>query len=216
MEDERMNNQEAQRGALMGLKGFARAGPAVERCDLCGLALGPEHPHLLEKQLRRIQCSCDACAVLFCVQEGGRFLRVPKRVRALDDFLLNDLEWEELMIPIQLAFFMFGEDGRLAASYPSPAGVIESQLSFARLQARIEQHRDLGTMQPLVEALLVSRVDSDPVYLLVPVDECFRLAGLIRTKWRGLSGGTEVWGAIAGLLRELRQRAEGRREARHA
>jgi hypothetical protein len=48
-------------------------------------------------------------------------------------------------------------------------------------------------MEPDVEALLVNRVGSTHEYFLVPIDECYRLVGLIRANWRGLSGGTEVW-----------------------
>ena len=33
-------------------------------------------------------------------------------------------------------------------------------------------------------------------YYIVPIDECYRLVGLIRMHWRGLSGGTEVWKEI--------------------
>jgi hypothetical protein len=44
-------------------------------------------------------------------------------------------------------------------------------------------------------------------YYLVPVDECYRLVGLIRARWKGLSGGTEVWEEIARFFDGLRQRA---------
>ena len=43
-----------------------------------------------------------------------------------------------------------------------------------------------------------------------PIDDCFRLAGLLRKHWRGLSGGTEVWKQMAQFFTELRQRAEER------
>ena len=201
---------------LSALKRFARPAAATERCELCGLALEAEHAHLLQKQSRRITCSCDACAILFCGQEGGHYLRIPRRVRALADFSLSDLEWEELALPIHLAFFFYNEDGRLAAMYPSPAGAIESQLSLESLQARFHGHSDLRALPPLVQALLVNRVGDHHTYLVAPIDECFKLVGLIRTRWRGLSGGTEVWGAIAEFLRELQQRAARVVKERHA
>ena len=47
----------------------------------------------------------------------------------------------------------------------------------------------------------------------VPIDECYKLVGLIRTHWRGLSGGTEVWEEIGRFFDELRERAQPRRRA---
>src|SRR5436309_3041552 len=133
MQHEPLNTSDSAREPLSALKRFARPAAPAERCDLCGRTLQDGHPHLLEKQSRRITCTCDACAILFCGQEGGRYLRIPRRVRTLDDFSFTDLEWEALAIPIRLAFFFRAEDGRLAAMYPSPAGAIESELSFGSL-----------------------------------------------------------------------------------
>ncbi len=33
-------------------------------------------------------------------------------------------------------------------------------------------------------------------YFLVPIEDCYSLVGLIRTRWRGLTGGREVWEEI--------------------
>ena len=43
--------------------------------------------------------------------------------------------------------------------------------------------------EPDVEALLVNRVGAVREYFIVPIDECYKLVGLIRLHWRGLSGG---------------------------
>ena len=56
-------------------------------------------------------------------------------------------------------------------------------------------------------ALLINRVGERDEGYLLGIDECFRLAGLIRASWRGLSGGTEVWGEIGRFFAGLRQRA---------
>jgi hypothetical protein len=40
------------------------------------------------------------------------------------------------------------------------------------------------------------------------MDDCYRLVGLIRTHWKGLSGGNEVWAEIAGFFSALRARAD--------
>ena len=51
----------------------------------------------------------------------------------------------------------------------------------------------LEAMQPDVEALLVNRLANAREYYLVPIDRCYELVGLMRTYWRGLAGGVEVW-----------------------
>jgi hypothetical protein len=45
-------------------------------------------------------------------------------------------------------------------------------------------------------------------YFIAPVDECFKLVGLIRSNWRGLSGGTEVWMEIGSFFTSLRSKSE--------
>jgi len=41
----------------------------------------------------------------------------------------------------------------------------------------------------------------------VPIDKCYELVGLIRTNWRGLSGGSEVWEAIGQYFAKLKEQA---------
>jgi hypothetical protein len=68
----------------------------------------------------------------------------------------------------------------------------------------------LAALEPDIEALLVNRVKGAREYYLAPIDRCYALVGLIRTKWRGLSGGDEAWKAIDGFfagLHELRDNA---------
>jgi hypothetical protein len=66
-------------------------------------------------------------------------------------------------------------------------------------------------MESDVEALLVNRVahargSAQAEYYLVPIDECYKLVGIIRTHWRGLSGGTEVWQELGRFFTGLRNR----------
>src|SRR5271156_4266262 len=113
------------------LRQFTRKGSPVERCELCSAPLVPVHQHLLETRKRAILCSCDGCAVLFCGQQGARYLRIPRRIRSLIDFQMPDLQWESLMIPINLAFFYRDSAaGKVMAMYPSPGGAIESLLTL--------------------------------------------------------------------------------------
>ena len=62
---------------------------------------------------------------------------------------------------------------------------------------------------PDVEALLVNRVGASRDHYLVPIDLGFRLAGLIRIHWRGLSGGAEVWEEIGQFFDRLSASSEG-------
>ena len=42
----------------------------------------------------------------------------------------------------------------------------------------------------------------------VPLNRCYALVGLLRRRWRGWSGGGEVWGAVEEFFAQLRARAE--------
>ena len=67
----------------------------------------------------------------------------------------------------------------------------------------------LQTMESDVEALLVNRVGAEAEYFKVPIDECYRLVGLIRKNWKGLSGGTEVWTQIQNFFSTLKAQRVG-------
>lgn len=208
-------------GPLAALQRFATVAPQIERCELCGAALEAVHPHMLERDRRAVVCACVACAILFSDRQDAKFLRIPVDVRAVRGLALDPLQWEQLSIPISLAFFLRGADGKMKAMYPSPAGAIESSLPLDPLPEFLSSNVTVAKMIPEVEALLVSCVEGEEAALLVPIDECFRLTGLIRKQWRGLSGGTEVWRAIREFFAQLRKRAglENRQAgngARHA
>ncbi|MGA8531215.1 MAG: DUF5947 family protein [Acidobacteriaceae bacterium] len=215
-----MNERETRNlpggGGLEALRRFTRTQPPAERCELCGAVIPAEHPHLLERKTRKVSCACAACALLFCDQQSGRYVRLPQRVIRLTDFAFSDAEWDEMMLPIGLAFFTRRDDGGMAAFYPSPAGVVESLISLDNWTRTAGAHPVLSTMAPELEALLVNRVAGDPQYFLVPLDECYRLAGMIRQQWRGLSGGPGVWGAVAAFFNELRRKARPAPEVRYA
>ncbi|MGC1869525.1 MAG: DUF5947 family protein [Acidobacteriaceae bacterium] len=190
------------------LRQFARRRSTAERCELCSAELAERHSHLLELANRQILCACEACALLFCDRADAHYLRIPRRILSLVDFQMTEMQWESLMIPINLAFFYLDSTaGKMKAMYPSPAGATESALSLESWEEIRSQNLPLQTMQPDVEAFLVNRVGSAPEYFLVPIDECFRLVGLIRMHWKGLSGGTEVWQQIEQFFAGLRSRS---------
>lgn len=190
------------------LRQLARRRSTAERCELCSAELAEMHSHLLEQANRQILCACEACALLFCDRADAHYLRIPRRILSLVNFGMTDMQWEGLMIPINLAFFYFDSaSAKMTAMYPSPAGATESSLSLESWEEIRSQNRPLQTMERDVEAFLVNRVGSHAEYFLVPIDECFRLVGLIRMHWKGLSGGTEVWQQIENFFTELRFRS---------
>src|SRR5213078_4274944 len=97
-------------------------------------------------------------------------------------------------------FFQSSAAGKMIVLYPSPAGATESLLDFESWEEIVEGNPVLREMEADTEALLVNRVGKASEHFIVPIDECYRLVGLIRTKWKGLSGGTEVWEAIDGFF----------------
>jgi len=211
-----------QESAFAALRQFARKRAPAERCEMCSLELASEHAHLVEPANRKLICSCDACAILFEGQAGTKYKRVPRRVLFLQDFQLTDGQWDGLMVPIEMAFFFKSTPhGKVIALYPSPAGPTESLLSLETWGDIEQANPILREMEADVTALLVNRVGhvraaAPAEYFLVPIDECYKLVGLIRTHWRGLSGGSEVWREIGAFFGALKKRAGFRQEGEHA
>lgn len=194
--------------ALQSLRRFARPRAAEEQCELCGAALGPGHAHLVEPSNRRLVCACDACAILFPGGGAAKYRRVPRRVQRLPEFRLTDVAWEGLQLPINLAFFLNSSAvGRVVALYPSPAGATESLVSPEAWQALADENPVLRQFEPDVEALLVNRLGTACDCYRVGIDVCYHLVGLIRTHWRGLSGGPAVWDEIGRFFAGLRERS---------
>ena len=209
--------------AFEALRQFARPQTRnVEHCELCSVTVRSEHAHLIQLPEQRLVCACEACALLFAGREGGKFKLVPRNAQRLIDFQMTDAEWDGLLIPINLAFFVkSGVDSRVRAMYPSPAGATESLLPLETWNSIVQANPVLYQMQEDVEALLVNRVGyareaGSAEYYLAPIDACYRLVGLIRLHWHGLSGGEAVWREIGNFFAELRSGAEHVTREAHA
>ncbi len=179
---------------------------ALEHCELCSEVIPPEHRHLIDLESRELLCACRACSILFDRKAaGGKHYRlVPDRRLRLDGFDLDDVSWADLRIPVDMAFFFrLGQEDRMVALYPSPAGPTESLLELDSWEDLERRNPVLRTLEPDVEALLVNRARGERDHYLVPIDDPFRLVALIRTSWRGLTGGKEVWERIEGFFEEL-------------
>jgi hypothetical protein len=135
---------------------------------------------------------------------------------------MTDGQWDSLMIPIEMAFFFKSSPrGRVVALYPSPAGAVESLLPLDTWDDIVRANPVLKEMDADVVALLANRVGasrgSRPAeYYVIPIDECYKLVGLIRAHWRGLSGGTEVWREVGQFFNNLKRRSVPQREGAHA
>lgn len=194
-------------GSLSGLRRLAAEREPDERCELCGAGIPADHRHLLELRTRMLTCSCRACSLLFEGRTDARYRPIPTRVLSLPDLRLDDAMWDAMLVPVNLAFFVRAGDGRVTALYPSPAGATESRLSLDAWRDLEVANPVLRDLEPDVEALLVNRMGHARDHFVVPIDECYRLVGTVRSGWRGLSGGTEVWREVAGFFTDLRGRA---------
>jgi Family of unknown function (DUF5947) len=189
----------------------ASSAPPQERCELCATPVPGEHPHLVEPSQRRLLCACIACGVLFS-EPGLRYRRVPDRYLHDPGFTLTEAQWDELQVPVGMAFFLVNSlRAAVVACYPSPAGATESELSLSSWASGIGAAPLAAALEPDVEALLVRRGNAGrggrPEALLVPIDACYRLVGLVRTHWKGFDGGAQAWAAIDAFFAELRERA---------
>ncbi len=192
-----------------------QAAEQLERCELCGEPIPRDHRHLLDVQSRELRCACRACSLLFdrrAAAQGGLRL-VPDRRLVLEGFNLSDMTWERLRIPVDMAFFFrSSEQERVVAFYPSPMGATESRLELAAWGQIERENPVLTSLEPDVEALLVNRAKGARSYYLVPIEDPYRLVALIRTRWRGFTGGREVWEEIERFFEALDGRARPQRQ----
>jgi hypothetical protein len=200
-------------GAPVREKAPEPARAVAEQCDMCAAPVPPGHRHIVDLTDRRLMCACRACALLFDSKAagGGHLRLLPTRRRRLDDFVLDPAQWDRLRIPVDMAFFFYSTPAeRVLALYPSPAGPTESLLELAAWTELEAANPVLRSMEPDVEALLVSRARDMDEQWLVPIDDCYELVGLIRSRWRGFGGGEEVWTAIHEFFDDLPTRERTR------
>ena len=125
---------------------------------------------------------------------------MPDRYLSFPGFALGARQYDELEIPVGLAFlFSNSVLGRVVAFYPGPAGATESELPLDAWSRIVAANPELGQLRPDVEALLIRGEDRSRNEFschLVPIDTCYELVGRLRLLWRGFDGGTEVRQAI--------------------
>lgn len=183
----------------------------VERCELCGEPVAPLHRHVVDVQARSLLCACRACTLLLDRRGagGGHYLLVPERRIRLVRFQLDEAQWSSLRVPVDLAFFFRSSSvDRVAAVYPGAMGATKSQLELQTWQELEAANPVLLELEDDVEALLVNRAGSRREHYVVPIDDCYALAGVLRTHWKGFAGGAEVWREIDAFFDALRARAQ--------
>ncbi|WP_433870428.1 DUF5947 family protein [Saccharopolyspora sp. CA-218241] len=173
-----------------------------QRCDLCAAGVLARHRHVLDERRDELLCVCQACALLFHRDAAGRghYRLVPDRHRRVP-------ELTDLGIPVGLAYFVGHDDGTATAHYPSPAGATRWEVDPATWERVRQRCPEVAGLAPRVEALLVNTARGAREHWIVPVDTCYRLVALVRSEWRGLSGGSRVWPAIDRFFADL---ADGR------
>ncbi len=189
-----------------------RPAPQVgERCEMCAEPISEKHQHVVSLSSRALMCTCRGCYLLFTAESAElRYRAVPDRYVSFPSFRLQPGQWDDLQIPVGLAFFFINSVlDRTVCFYPGPAGAAESELPLDAWQRVVDDNPELGVVAPDVEALMVRvRAGSDAECFLVPVDACYELVGRLRQVWRGFDGGQdarrqidEFFASIAGRAR---------------
>ncbi|MET8148571.1 DUF5947 family protein [Actinoplanes sp. NPDC049668] len=213
-----MSGADRAGSSLAALRRIARSGPAPtvgERCDMCAAGLPAAHSHVVDLHSRALLCACRPCYLLFTDEQARlQYRAVPERYLSLPGAAIDDRAWQELQIPVGLAFlFRDSAQDRMVASYPGPAGATEADLPQAAWDRIVARAPQLALLRPDVEAVLVRRparpgdADADrsqPRCYLVPVDACYELVGRLRMLWRGFDGGREAHEAMEQFFDRVR------------
>jgi hypothetical protein len=97
--------------------------------------------------------------------------------------------------------------GSVVALYPSPAGATESELHLESWNALVERNPILEQLHTDGEAFVVNRMTDPAEHAIVPIDECYRLVGLIKANWTGISGGNAISDAVPKFFKHIRRKA---------
>lgn len=70
----------------------------------------------------------------------------------------------------------------------------------------MELNPQLSELDPDAEALIVNRLSEPHQHVIAPIDDCYRLVGLIKSRWEGISGGGALEEAVPQFFEALRRR----------
>jgi hypothetical protein len=185
---------------------------ARERCEMCAEDIAEQHQHVVDVVGRGLMCTCRPCYLLFTAGDAElRYRAVPDRYLSFPGVPFSPGQWDELEIPVGLAFFFVNSVlGRTVAFYPGPAGATESELPLGVWDSIVAANPVLGTLAPDVEAWIVRMPDgrgAPAACHLVPIDRCYELVGALRLAWRGFDGGQEARELLDGFFADLAARS---------
>jgi hypothetical protein len=179
---------------------------------MCAEPISARHQHVVDLDTRGLVCTCRGCYLLFAT-EGARqrHRAVPERYLSFPEFRLGPGQWEDLEIPVGLAFFFHNSvQDRTIAFYPGPAGATESELPLAAWQSVVADNPQIAMVAADTEALMIRAPGPGrPVAeaLLVPIDACYELVGQLRQLWRGFDGGQNAHEGIESWFAGVRDRS---------
>jgi hypothetical protein len=204
---------------LAALRRITASRPAPvteERCEMCAEPIPDSHQHVVNLESRALMCTCRGCYLLFAVEGAEqRYKAVPDRYLSFPEFTLGPGQWDELEIPVGLAFlFRNSVQNRIIAFYPGPAGATESELPLAAWDSVVAANPQLGVLERDVEALLIrapghtrGEESGDYTCNVVPIDACYELVGQLRQLWRGFDGGTDAHAAMEAFFANVSARS---------
>ena len=119
---------------------------------------------------RGLMCACRPCYLLFTAEGAAlRYRAVPDRYLSFAGVVLDARQWDELEIPVGLAFFFPNSQlGRTVAFYPGPAknkGVVLSHVTQGSPAERAGLKKD-GT---------ILEINGNPVEVTTEVDVDFTI-----------------------------------------
>lgn len=183
-----------------------------ERCEMCAEPIAETHQHVVDVESRGLMCTCRPCYLLFTGRDAHlRYRSVPERYLSFPTFELGPGQWDELEIPVGLAFFF--ENSRLGhtvAFYPGPAGATESELPLGAWAGVLENNPGLTVAAADTEALLIRAPGRDRPLAdchLVPIDACYELVGRLRKVWRGFDGGQDAREQLSAFFDHVSRRS---------
>ena len=180
---------------------------------MCAEPISEAHQHVVNLESRALMCTCRGCYLLFTADGAElRYRAVPDRYLSFSEFELGPGQWDQLEIPVGLAFlFRNSMLNRTIAFYPGPAGATESELPLEAWTSVVAANPQLGLLQADVEALLIRSPERGRAggftCNIVPIDACYELVGQLRQLWRGFDGGKDAHEAMDAFFENVSRRS---------
>ena len=172
---------------------------------MCSVPIPADHRHLLHVEERRDRLHLRdlprALRRRGRVPADGQPHRLARRARALGRALgvVPDPDRPRVLLPLEHGR-ADGDGGSSRSTRARPARPSASSTS-APWEQLVAANPVLEGLEPDAEALIVNRLGAARQHAIVPIDECYRLVGLVRVSWEGISGGTAHGDAVARVLR---------------